>query len=1072
MSSQQAAAHENQAIEVLLVEDEEAHLKLMCRAFESHEDDFHVTVARTLQAASEYLKHQRPDMAIIDWLLPDGRGVDLLPGSVERAVYPAVIMTSHGDEKLAVDTIKAGAMDYVVKSAASMADLPHIAQRVLRQWGQITERKRAEAALRQSEQRYQTLAEVSPIGIFHLDAAGRCRYVNDQWCKIAGMTRKKALGDGWVKSLHPEDRDRVFKEMKRAAGKSTLIQTEYRYKRHDGSITWVSGQARAERNTDGKIVGYVGTIADITERRHAEEELKQNEERLRNIIEHSTNLFYSHTTDHVLTYQSPQTRELLGCEPEEALVRWTDFVTDNPINQRGFEITQKAIDTGQRQPPYELEIIGVNGVKRWVEVNESPIVRDGRTVAIVGSLTDITERKRADALRSVLFQISEAARHTESLDHLYEFIHATLGQLIDTTNFYIALYNAENGLYSFPYFIDAHDKALNFTPMQLGKSLTDYVRRTGRPLFVDRKMHDELMASGEVDLVGTPSAQWLGVPLKTASGVLGVVAVQSYENPSLYSEEDLELLMFVSEQIALAIEHKQAETEVRKLSAAVEQSPISVVITDLTGKIEYVNPQFTRVTGYTFGEAKGQTPRLLNSGMQPPGFYEKLWQTITAGEIWRGTFQNRKKNGEIFWEDATIGCIKNSEGSITHYIAFKLDITEQVRIRQEKDKLEGQLLQAQKLETIGTLAGGIAHDFNNLLTPILGYADMAMNDLPPKSQVRKDLGQIVNAALRAKDLVKQILTFSRQTGVELKPLRIHLLVKETLKLLRATLPSTIKISTKIDATCAPIMADATQIHQILLNLCTNASYAMSDNGGVLEISLREVEAEEDAHIRANPNLARRTYVLLRVKDSGCGMTEETRKRIFEPFFTTKGPGAGTGLGMSVVHGIVESHGGAIYVESEVGRGTEVCVYLPALDAGMGALEDENIGEMRGDEVIMVVDDEEVVAAVVCRMLERLGYTVALSHGSRQALAEFAMNPQRFDLLVTDQTMPDMTGVKLAEEIHRLRPGLPIILMSGIHERLSREALSDLGIRDYVMKPINFSELGCSVRRVLDDVKVS
>jgi signal transduction histidine kinase/ActR/RegA family two-component response regulator len=382
-------------------------------------------------------------------------------------------------------------------------------------------------------------------------------------------------------------------------------------------------------------------------------------------------------------------------------------------------------------------------------------------------------------------------------------------------------------------------------------------------------------------------------------------------------------------------------------------------------------------------------------------------------------------------------------------------------------QLEAQLRHAKRLETIGTLAGGIAHDFNNILTPILGYANMALQDTPPTSETHSDIQHVIKGAGRAKDLVNQILTFSRQGEQERKLVEISEVVAEALKLLRASLPSTIEFRESIDTKCGTVLADSTQIHQVIMNLCANAFHAMKDKGGVLEVKLGLVEVDAEL-VRLHTNLHQGTYVRLTVSDTGRGMDSETRDRVFDPFFTTKEIGEGTGLGLSVVHGIVASHGGEITVYSEPGVGTTFHVYLPQSDGGVEEELPEEKVIATGEERVLFVDDDEEVAHMANRTLGRLGYQVTVRTDSVEARDTFRHNPDKFDIVITDQTMPKMTGVELAKELLSIRPDLPIILISGFSQMFTAEKIKSAGIREFIMKPIIASELSQTIRRVLDE----
>ncbi|MBN1163152.1 MAG: PAS domain S-box protein [Candidatus Krumholzibacteriota bacterium] len=398
---------------------------------------------------------------------------------------------------------------------------------------------------------------------------------------------------------------------------------------------------------------------------------------------------------------------------------------------------------------------------------------------------------------------------------------------------------------------------------------------------------------------------------------------------------------------------------------------------------------------------------------------------------------------------------------------LSMEITDRRRAEEERAKLEKQLRHAQKLETIGTLAGGIAHDFNNILTPIIGYSDMALSSLAPPDPLHEDLKNVLNGAHRAKELVQQILTFSRQMEQEHKPLYLHLIVKEAVQLLRPTIPATIEIRQRIDTACERILADPTQMHQVIVNLCANSFHAMEEKGGVITIELKQVEVDAlTAQFR--PHLEQKEYVRLSVSDTGRGMDEATMDRIFEPFFTTKTVDKGTGLGLSVVHGIVRSHRGDILVESEPGKGSTFQVYLPIFEATVPDKEPKEIDAIPGGrEHILVVDDEKTVATMLRRMLERFGYTVDARHNSVDALKAFRKQPERYDLVITDLTMPNITGLDLAKELHRIRPSVPVIIMTGYGENIGGDILEHYGINEIIGKPIELRKFAAAIRKVMD-----
>ena len=390
------------------------------------------------------------------------------------------------------------------------------------------------------------------------------------------------------------------------------------------------------------------------------------------------------------------------------------------------------------------------------------------------------------------------------------------------------------------------------------------------------------------------------------------------------------------------------------------------------------------------------------------------------------------------------------------------------RAEAEKASLEQQLRQAQKLEAIGTLAGGIAHDFNNILGAVIGFTELARMDIPEGSHARADLEQVLKAALRAKDLVRQILTFSRKGTEELSAINVLPITKEALKMLRASLPTTIEIRSRLDLKEAVIQADPTQVHQILMNLLTNAAQAMAEEGGSLEVILTKTALGAEDLGKA-PGLIPGPYLELTVKDTGQGIPPEILEHIFEPYFTTKDKGLGTGLGLSVVHGIVKRHGGLIRVESIPGEGSQFRVCLPLLKDVQVAVPKKDQILPTGREHILVIDDEVILTNIVAKALERLGYRVTAMNDFREALVLFEKEPDSFQLVLTDMTMPKMTGDRLAEKILQVRPRMPIIICTGYSERLSEGKARQIGARALLMKPIEVNTLAQKIREILDEV---
>ena len=517
--------------------------------------------------------------------------------------------------------------------------------------------------------------------------------------------------------------------------------------------------------------------------------------------------------------------------------------------------------------------------------------------------------------------------------------------------------------------------------------------------------------------------------------------------------------------------HKQSEMARRESEAKYRQlvnhAPAGIYEVDfIEGKFVSVNDVICEYSGYTRQELLTMSALEILTKDSQKKFIERL-DKIFKGQKVPSTveFKIRAKTGREFWVLINSSTIYATDGRPKGATVVVHDITEQKQAEEEKKSLEYQLQQAQKMEAIGTLAGGIAHDFNNILSVIIGYTELILMNANVDAEVRQNLKEIFNASKHARDMVKQILAFSRQNKQERKPIQVAHIVKEAIKMLRASLPATISIQQHIEKDTGVIEADPTQIHQVLMNLCTNAAHAINEKDGVLEIHLGNIELDQKTAADI-PDLKTGSYLKLSVKDSGEGIHPDARQQIFNPYFTTKEKGKGTGLGLAVVQGIVKSNNGAVTVESEVGKGAAFHVYLPTINRKLTADDEIFTPLPMGFERILLVDDEQPLVEIGRQMLERLGYSVATRTSSIEALELFKADPGRFDLVITDIVMPNMAGDKLAKEIMGIRTDIPVVLCTGYSEKFTRRNASEMGIRSFLMKPLVMRDLANTVRQAL------
>jgi two-component system, cell cycle sensor histidine kinase and response regulator CckA len=509
-----------------------------------------------------------------------------------------------------------------------------------------------------------------------------------------------------------------------------------------------------------------------------------------------------------------------------------------------------------------------------------------------------------------------------------------------------------------------------------------------------------------------------------------------------------------------------AEESLRKLSLAVEQSPDMVVVTDQSGIIEYVNPAFETLTGYTRHEVRGHTPRILKSGEQGADVYQELWRTILAGNVFRGILVNRKKSGELYHVEQSICPVRDARGKITHFIATGRDLTERVR-------LEAQLTQAQKMNAVGRLAGGVAHDFNNLLTIITSYSEMALDEIAPGSALSSKIQEVLLAARRAAELTRQLLAFSRKQPRALRVADLNEVIAGIAKTLPRLIGEDIEFSFTAGAGLGRVRVDPLQIEQILMNLASNARDAMP-RGGHLQIETSNVLLDDGYVASKQIDIPVGRYALISVSDNGEGIAPEHLPHVFEPFYTTKLSGQGTGLGLATVYGIVKQNKGFIWAYSEVGKGATFKIYLPSVESGAAQelAEPKVQAAARGTETILVVEDEAAVRRASTEFLSLQGYSVLEAKDGLDALVVAKRHSSPIHLVLTDVVMPNMSGGELAEQIRHLRPGIRLLFVSGY----AGQTVLDHKVIDvdsnFLQKPYTLKQLAAKIREVLETRSVA
>ncbi len=770
--------------------------------------------------------------------------------------------------------------------------------------------------------------------------------------------------------------------------RSRPYDVEVRARRKDGEWIWVHDRAVATYEKDG-LRHADGLLSDITERKLAEEEILFKTALLEAQSETTVDgILAVDEADRVLLVNQ-QFGKMWNLSPETLTEPDDSKMIQNVLPQikdpDGFLAKVRYLNTHLSELSRdELELRDGRVFDRY----SSPLRgRAGKFYGRIWYFRDITERKRAtEALRQSEERFRQIA---ETIDEVFWTTDPAISKMLYISPAYERVWGrSRESLYENP------------------KSFLDTIHIEDRPRVLSALEGQSrgIPFDHEYRVVVGESVRWIwdrGFPVR---------------------DEEGNLIRFVGVAVDVT-ERKQAEAERVRLVTAIEQSAEAVVITNLQGRIEYVNPAFTDITGYTREESLGQNPRILKSEEQDPAFYQELWTTILAGKPWQGELINRRKDGTFYHEQMNIAPVKNARGELTHFIATKEDVT-------ERRAMQAQLQQAAKMEAIGRLAGGVAHDFNNLLTVINGYSEMLLGMVGSHATVTEYLREIHHAGEHAASLTRQLLAFSRRQVLAPQILDLNSSVANLGKMLRRLIGEDIRLRTELSPGLGRVRADPGQIEQVIINLAVNARDAM-EKGGDLIIETRNVELDENyanQHSSATPG----PHVMLAVSDTGTGMSPETRARIFEPFFTTKGMGKGTGLGLATVYGIVKQSGGNVWVYSELGKGTVFKVYFPLVAEDPNEVAPVGPGThlSSGTETILMIEDEVGVASLVRVALTAGGYTVLEARDPDTLLKICAQHQGKIDLLLSDVVMPQMSGPTIAEKVSALLPGIKVLFMSG------------------------------------------
>jgi two-component system cell cycle sensor histidine kinase/response regulator CckA len=922
----------------------------------------------------------------------------------------------------------------------------------------ITARISAERKVAEHTAYLQALTENNPSAIVAIDMNRRVQMCNPAFERLFGYSlfeiRGRALESLVTIPGREDETLALLKEIKRDG----ILRSVCKRRRRDGSVidVRITGVPLV---VNGEQQGSFGIYEDITARSRAERAQRRAEVRYQRIFENAIEgLFESTPAGKFLTVNPAMARIAGYSSPAEMIAGIYDIGRQMYADPAIREVVKRQLQEKNELNGFECQMLRKGGSIIWVSLNVRAL-RDskGRIVSHDGTAEDITHRKVAELRRQVRMEIIHAIGATENLDDLLREIHYVISKSIDAENCFVALYDQAYGTFNFPFFRDKFDPAP--APQELGRGCAEYVFRTGEPQMISPKRLGELVAAGEVQLEGTPSRSWLGVPLRTPSETIGVLVVQSYERENAYTQHDLEFLASVAGQIAFAIDRKRAEARIReseaRLRVLIEQLPAVVWSVD-------THLRFTSSLGAGLARLGLKPDQVV--GMLLSDYFETNDPTFLPIAAHRRAVAGEPVTFQVDWKEGSYAChvepLRDTSGEVRGAICMALDVT-------DRKRLEEQFRQAQKMEAVGRLAGGIAHDFNNLLMVIQGYADLMTERVPEGDSMRRSAEQIQNAARRASSLTQQLLAFSRKQMLAPKILNIHSVVGDMEKILRRLIGEDVELQTSTEPDLWLVKADRSQIEQVIMNLAVNARDAMPRGGRLMIETSNVVLGESSSQPPTVLNAGE--YVMLAVTDNGSGIDTATQAHIFEPFFTTKEKGKGTGLGLATVYGIVKQSGGYIWVYSEPGRGTTFKIYLPKIEEEVPgeSFDRRGFSELpRGSEVILLVEDEKGVRELARQYLEMNGYTVLEAEDGYTALELSAMHAGPIHLLLTDVVMPGISGREVADRISTQRAGIKVLFMSGYTD----QAVVHHGILEtdavLLQKPFNMASLASKLREVL------
>ncbi|MGM0613079.1 MAG: PAS domain S-box protein [Bacteroidota bacterium] len=1044
---------QNQTIRILFVEDLLTDAELAQRELKKENINFSGKIVDTEKEFVTHLQEFSPDIIISDYSMPYFDGMSALKITQSFNHYiPFIVLTGSVNEETAVACMKAGADDYVLKE--NITRLPFAVLEAIKKNKNRIEKEKMQQQVINSLEEYQDLFNNMNETVWIIHPNGELLDVNDTAVNKLGFSKDELLEKGIIGIDAFLSKDKI-KQLISAMPKDETQIFETWHKCKNGTQIPVEISSTVIRYQGEKAI--LSVARDITERVENQRALYEAEQKYRNLAESIGAILWEYDiTNDQWTYVAPQVLDLLGYKPKQ----WHNFESwktkihpedKNNVLNYYQQIIENSID---QSVEYRLKKQDGNFI--WIQDHFKVEYDQGKAKKLRGLMLDISQRKKAEKTQYFLYKIATESLNASNLKKYLKYIHHELKQIIKAENFSIALYDKQKDAYSIPFFKDKYDNFNNYTSISLKNTLTDYVRRTGKPQLITAEKEKEISEKEPIQLVGTPSPVWIGAPIIDASKneVIGVIILQDYEDPNAYNYDDLNTLKIISANIGLFIDRVKNLEQLQLMRKAIEQNPTSITIVDANNIIQYVNPSFCQITGYSPDQVIGKDTTFLRSGLYTEDFYQTLWETLYSGKDWIGEFNNKRANGELYWEEAIISPIVNENGETTHFIKVSEDVTEKKKMLEDLKEAKEKAEESDRLKS--AFLANISHEIRTPMNGVLGFINL-LNEPDLDDSTRNEYIQIVNkSGNRLLETINNIIEVSKieagESQVTYENIKINNIMNylyDFFKIQTDKKNITLQTGNQISGNKGLIRTDKQKVEGMLSNLIKNAIKFTHE--GFIEFG----------------NYIENNFLVFYVKDTGIGIPEDKQEVIFERFgqadIKLTRDHEGSGIGLSIVKSYAENLGGKVWLSSELNKGSTFYFSIPytpvwAEKTDKSSTEKEPADDKKlGKQTILIAEDNQSSYKLLEALLSNEEITLIHSKTGKETILKLKQNPE-ISIILMDIKMPDMDGLEATKEIRKFNKTIPIIAQSAYALHGDKEKAIKSGCNDYITKPINKEDL--------------